>query len=177
MFLSRGKARGWRLAIPMAIRYLTRCSKMPVEKSAGVIVFYRAGEQVEYLLLKHTRADFWSFPKGLIEVGEKLEETARREAEEEAGLGNIFLLSGFKETIRFFMKAKFDYQLERGLKIGETVIKFVTYFLAEAKNKKIKLSFEHEDFAWLPFEQAWRKLKGNNREVLKKADEFLAKSL
>lgn len=146
---------------------------MPVEKSAGAIVCYRGGEQIEYLLLKHTGTDFWSFPKGLIEPGERLEETARREAEEEAGIRNIFLLEGFKETIRFFMKVKFDYQLERGLKMGETVMKFVTYFLAEVKNKKVKLSFEHEDFVWLSFDQAKQKLKGSNREVLKKANEFL----
>ena len=125
------------------------------------------------MLLKHTGTDFWSFPKGLIEPGERLEETARREAEEEAGIRNIFLLEGFKETIRFFMKVKFDYQLERGLKMGETVMKFVTYFLAEVKNKKVKLSFEHEDFVWLSFDQAKQKLKGSNREVLKKANEFL----
>ncbi|MBI4709271.1 MAG: NUDIX domain-containing protein [Candidatus Portnoybacteria bacterium] len=153
---------------------------MPTEKSAGAVVFYKEKDgQIKYLLLKH-RAGHWNFPKGLIEKGEKLEETALREISEEAGLSDLTLIPGFKETIRFFFKVKYDYQIkERGLKMGETVLKFVTFFLAESKNKEVKISFEHEDFEWLSFNEAMEKLKGykNGQEVLRKAREFLERKV
>jgi len=148
-----------------------------IEKSAGAVVFWRSpAGKIEYLLLEH-RAGHWGFPKGLIEKGEKLEATALRECREEAGLENLYLIPGFKETIRYFFKVKYDYQIkERGFKMGENVMKFVTYFLVESKNKNVKLSFEHLNFSWLGFESAIKNLKRHNQsnqEVLKKANEFL----
>ncbi len=148
---------------------------MPVEKSAGAVVFYRepAGK-IEYLLLKH-RAGHWAFPKGLIEKGEKPEEAARREIGEEAGIEDVEFIDGFKETEKYFFKVKYDYQIkERGWKRGEGVLKFVTYFLAQAKAKKVELSHEHEDFTWLGFNEATEKVtyKGA-KEILQKANDFL----
>jgi 8-oxo-dGTP pyrophosphatase MutT (NUDIX family) len=150
---------------------------MPIEKSAGAVVFYRSPEgKIEYLLLEH-RAGHWGFPKGLIEKGEKLEQTVLRECKEETGLEDLSLIGGFKETIRYFFKVKFDYQVkERGFKMGQNVMKFATYFLVESKNRKVKLSFEHLNFAWLEFGAALENLKKHNQsnqEVLKKANEFL----
>lgn len=60
--------------------------------------------------------------------------------------------------------------------MGQNIMKFVTYFLVESKNQKVKLSFEHINFTWLNFEAAMENLKKHNRtnqEILKKADEFL----
>jgi len=152
---------------------------VPVEKSAGAVVVYRgAGGKIEYLLLEH-RAGHWKFPKGLIEKGEKLEETAMRECQEETGLKNLVFIDGFKETERYFFKVKYDYQVkERGYKMGETFLKFATYFLAESKSKKVKLSFEHENYGWFDYESAMEKLKKSksSQEILKKADDFLNKN-
>ena len=152
---------------------------MPFEKSTGAIIFYREKDGIiKYLLLKH-RAGHWNFPKGLIEKGEKLQEAALREVKEETGLKDVEFINGFKETIRFFFRVKYDYQVkERGLKIGQTVMKFVTYFLMESKDKNVKLSFEHEDFGWLEFNEAMEKFKKykNSQEILKKANEFLQKN-
>jgi bis(5'-nucleosidyl)-tetraphosphatase len=150
---------------------------MPVEKSAGAVVFYRAPQgKIEYLILEH-RAGHWGFPKGLIEKGEKLEETALRECREETGLDKLSLISGFKETIRYFFKVKFDYQVkERGFKMGQNVMKFVTYFLVESKSKKVKLSFEHLNYVWLELDAALENIKKHNQSnqvVLKKANDFL----
>lgn len=152
---------------------------MPVEKSAGAVVFYRGdGGEIEYLLLEH-RAGHWGFPKGLIEKGEQLKAAALRECREETGLQNLKLISGFKETIRYFFKVKYDYQVkERGYIMGQTMLKFVTYFLAEAADKKITLSFEHENFGWFNYDEAADKLEKMQgmAGVLKKTDEFLNKS-
>ncbi|PJE60005.1 MAG: diadenosine tetraphosphate hydrolase [Candidatus Portnoybacteria bacterium CG10_big_fil_rev_8_21_14_0_10_44_7] len=147
---------------------------MPVEKSAGAVVFYRAGQQqIEYLLIKSSRAGHWGLPKGLIEANEKLEETALREVKEETGLKYLTLIDGFKETIRWYFKVKYGYQLKRGLKIGEGVLKFATFFLLESKDKKVKLSFEHSDFVWLPYVPARKKVLGSGKKILEKAEAFL----
>jgi len=148
---------------------------MPVEKSAGIIVFYIESDgKIKYLLLKH-KPNSWDFPKGLIEQGEKPEEAALRECGEETGIKVVKLIPGFKETIKFFFKVKYKYQLERGLKMGETVLKFVTYFLARAENKEVKVSFEHEDYEWLDFDQVMKVLskRKENKRMLIKANDFV----
>ncbi|MDI6883072.1 MAG: NUDIX domain-containing protein [Patescibacteria group bacterium] len=147
---------------------------MPLEKSAGAVVFHRrpAGE-IEYLLLGQ-RAGHWGFPKGLIEAGETSEETAKREVKEEAGIENFSLIPGFKQIQKYFFKVKYDYQLERGWKKGEGVFKIVIYFLCQAKTKEVKLSFEHEDYAWLNFKEALDRLTFRGaKEILKKANDYL----
>jgi 8-oxo-dGTP pyrophosphatase MutT (NUDIX family) len=153
---------------------------MPVEKSAGAIIFHRdPGGKIEYLVLKNGLTKYWGLPKGWIEKGEDLKTTAMREIKEESGLKNLQILDGFKETIRYFLRAKYDYQIKSGAKKGQAIMKFVTYFLAESKDKNVKLSFEHEAFEWLEFDEAYERLIKNshkqNAEVLKKAHLFLTK--
>ncbi len=151
---------------------------MPFEKSAGAVVFHRQpNEKIEYLLLEH-RAGHWAFPKGLIERNESPEETAKREIEEETGITKISLIPGFKETQKYFFKVKYDYQLERGWKKGESVFKIVTFFLVEAKNQKVKISEEHIGYKWLLYKEALEQLTFKNaKEILRKANEFLMKRI
>jgi len=144
---------------------------MPVEKSAGAVVFRRENSKIFYLLLHYPGAshraekDYWDFPKGHIERGEKIEETVKREVFEETGLKDIEILPGFKETINYFFKFE-----------GKNILKFVTFFLAQTKEKDVKISFEHIGYEWLPYEEAIKRLTfQNSREVLKKAHEFLNK--
>ena len=54
--------------------------------SAGGIVFRRAEEGIEIILVGRTAERLWAFPKGTPDVGETLEETALREVREETGL-------------------------------------------------------------------------------------------
>ncbi len=151
---------------------------MPVEKSAGVIIFYFEEDgETKFLLLKH-KPNSWDFPKGLIEKGESPEIAALRECREETGIEVEKLMPGFKETIRFFFKVKYKYQIARGLKIGETVLKFVTYFLAQSKTKDVMVSFEHEDYEWLPFDRVVEILnrRKENKKMIIKANEFILKN-
>ena len=63
------------------------------ERSAGVLVYRRQGDGVEFLLA-HPGGPFWarkddgawSIPKGLVDAGEELRAAAVREFEEETGL-------------------------------------------------------------------------------------------
>ena len=141
---------------------------MPIEKSAGAIIFRRENNKIYYLLLHYpssTKApkEYWDFPKGHIEKGEKLEETAKREVKEEASLKDIEFVPGFKESIKYFYKWK-----------GKNIFKTVTFFIAQSKTKDAKLSYEHIDYKWLSFKEALKQITFDNaKEILKKANQFL----
>ena len=143
---------------------------MPVEKSAGVVIFRKEGGKIFYLLLHYQSGakrphPYWDFPKGHIEKGEKPGDTAVREVREETGLKDIKLVEDFKETIRYF----FRYE-------KNNILKFVTFFIAGTKTKKVKISFEHIGYKWLPYKEALEQLKIKNaKEILKKANGFLEK--
>jgi bis(5'-nucleosidyl)-tetraphosphatase len=144
---------------------------MPIEKSAGAVIFYKNKDSTLFLLLHYAgishRAskDYWDLPKGHLEKGETLEDTVRREVKEETGLEDIKIASGFKETIKYFFKWE-----------GKNIMKFVTFFLAEAKTQEVKISGEHIGFEWLPFEEAIERLGFKNaKDIVKKANNFLLK--
>ena len=61
-------------------------SAHPVEAAGGVVTRRQADGTPEYLVVHRPRYDDWSLPKGKVEAGESLEETARRELEEETGV-------------------------------------------------------------------------------------------
>lgn len=75
-----------------------------VETSAGAIIFRKNKGKVEFLLLQSKLGK--GFPKGHVEPGESLKDTAKREVFEETGLGiNKFDLD-FKTT--YFSKREYD---------------------------------------------------------------------
>lgn len=143
--------------------------KMRVERSAGAVVFYRGVRGLEYLLLKHVpdspRPEYWNFPKGHIEKRETSEEAARREVLEESGIRALRIIPGFKQTERYIYTLR-----------GERILKFVVWFLAQSRTKKVKVSYEHTDARWLPYEEAYRRiLYRGTKNLLKKAHQFLKK--
>ncbi|PIW92468.1 MAG: diadenosine tetraphosphate hydrolase [Candidatus Nealsonbacteria bacterium CG_4_10_14_0_2_um_filter_35_20] len=137
---------------------------MPIEKSAGAIIFRKENNNFFYLLLHYPSSakapkEYWDFPKGHIEKGEDEIKTVKREVEEETGLKDIKIIEGFREWIKYFFKFE-----------GKTVLKFVTFYLAETKTKDVKISGEHVGYKWLPYEDAIEQLTFKNaKEVLKKA--------
>lgn len=143
---------------------------MPIEKSAGAIIFRKEGNETYYLLLhcpsgpKAPRDD-WDFCKGHIEEGEKPEDTVKREVKEETGLIDIKFIRGFKETIKYFFRWE-----------GKNILKFVTFYLVETKTKEIEISGEHIGYGWLTCEEALKQLTFKNaRQILQKANNFLSK--
>jgi len=156
---------------------------MKYEKSAGIIIYFTEDKfsvsqnpktkqqgfsdldkEPKFLLLKYT--NYWGFAKGIIEGNESEQETAIRELEEETGIKNVKIIPGFKYEQEWF------YRLN-----NENVKKKATFFLAKITKEeaeKVKISFEHEEFAWLTFSEAIEKMKiKNNKEMLKKAYEFI----
>jgi len=141
---------------------------MPVERSAGAIIFRKEEGKTYYLLLNYpsgtkAKKEYWDFPKGHIEKGENETDAAKREAAEETGLADLKFVEGFKEMNKYFFKLE-----------GETVFKTVAYYLTETKKKEIKLSLEHIGFEWLQFPETLDQLSfKNTKDILTKANEFL----
>ena len=69
--------------------------KRPLMQCGATVVAFDASERV--LMLRRTDNKRWCFPGGSIELGENVEEAARREALEEAGIhiGVLHLLNVF----------------------------------------------------------------------------------
>ncbi len=131
---------------------------MATEISAGAVVFYR-GDPIEYLLLFST---YWGFPKGHIEAGESERTAALREVREETGL-RVTLLDSFRQVDAYTFSRR-----------GTIVQKRSVYFLGQARDRKSRLSREHSDMAWLPFDDALERLKyEGGRAILRAANRFL----
>lgn len=144
---------------------------MPFEKSAGAIIFRKEKGKVFFLLLRYpalshrAKKDYWDFPKGHIEKGEKELETVKREVEEETGIKDLRFIEGFKESIKYFFKHE-----------GKNIFKVVVFYLAETKTKDVKISFEHLGYKWASCEETLKMLSFQNaKEILKKARDFLSR--
>ena len=135
--------------------------------SAGVIVYFKRKDKVEFLLLKHDNSGHWDFPKGKIEKGETKIQAAQRELFEEAG-AKAKIHDKFEKSFEYFFK---DYD-------GELAKKTVYFFVGKAVYKHVTISKEHVDFAWLEYDDAYDRLTYDNAKlVLEEANKFLAKIL
>lgn len=131
------------------------------EISAGGVV-YRMHEGRLQVQLIQDRYGKITLPKGKMEQGETIPETALREISEETGITGRIV--GPLETITY------QYQLPHlGL-----VHKEVHYFLVEATGGKLQPQVEEiRGVEWLEPQEAWRKQKkngyANNDSVVSKA--------
>ena len=144
---------------------------MPKEKSAGAVIFRMENSKPYYLLLRY-HSGHWEFAKGHIEEGESNEETVRREIEEETGIKEVKIINGFKEYIKYFFRASYGLEGEEKKK-APWIFKLVVFYLAQTREIEVKISKEHKDFIWLPFEGALKKLTYKNaKNILTKANNF-----
>ncbi len=130
-----------------------------METSAGVVLYCPARRS---FLLLHYAAGHWSFPKGHLEKDESERDAALRELREETGIsaGSIRIAGGFREEISYSFS-----------KDGAPHRKKVVFLLATIPAElPVKVSFEHQGFAWLPAGEAQARLTfENDRGVLAKA--------
>lgn len=132
---------------------------MPFEKSAGAVVI-RENDEPMYLLL-HYKGGHWDFVKGNIEEGEAEKETVLRELEEETGIREARFIEGFRETINYV------YRRNR-----QVFYKEVVFYLLATNQEEVTISFEHQGYDWLPYDDALKRLTFKNaRQVLEKARE------
>jgi len=133
------------------------------ERAAGAVV-YAVREDPLYLVL-HNRFG-WDFPHGLIGERETEVAAALREIYEETKL-KVELVPGFEErvVIRF----------SRG---GRTIYKEIIMYLAKTPSYSVKLSREHDGYAWVGYAEALRMLSRDEmRRVLIKANNFVKASI
>ncbi len=130
------------------------------EKSCGAVIYRHICGSIRYLLIKNRRSSNWSFPKGHIEDGETLEETAKREVLEETGI-RLNIHPGFISKSQYTIQNKIQ--------------KTVHIFVGTTKDEQTKIQPEEiEDYIWLPFEGAYNCLKfDNDKAILKDANQFL----
>lgn len=134
------------------------------EKSYGVVIFRRENEDMFYLLL-HYPSGHWDFPKGKMEMDENPKQTATREVLEETGISDLKFIDGFEEDIEY----NFQYN-------GILVHKQVTFFLAETDTRNITLSHEHQNFIWLNYVDAMKKITFDNaKSIITKAKNYYPK--
>ncbi|MAH46274.1 hypothetical protein CMI37_10615 [Candidatus Pacearchaeota archaeon] len=141
-------------------------------KAAGFVVCFYDGAydenhnfkgKLKFLLIKGGFG--WEFPKGHIEKGESRLETAKRETEEETGLVIEKIHPTFKFLSKYFVTI--DYKTRE--KLACPIPKTVAYFMGVAPSKDVKLSFEHSEYGWFSYKEAFEKLSKNKKEVLNAA--------
>jgi 8-oxo-dGTP pyrophosphatase MutT (NUDIX family) len=80
---------GRELGVERCLRY--RQHVRTIEQAGAIIAGLRNGEPATLLVTGKRNPAHWIFPKGHVERGESLDETALREAEEEAGVRGTLL--------------------------------------------------------------------------------------
>lgn len=142
-------------------------------KGVFLVVYARekAGKkesEAKYLLLHrilHWKG--WEFPKGGIEKGESALRAAGREFKEETGLKP-------SKIINMHIKGKFNYPHELKDRRG---IKGMAWSLFAIKTKKAKVridKLEHDNYRWLSFKDAYKKLKfGDKKRCLMIVGKYL----
>jgi 8-oxo-dGTP pyrophosphatase MutT (NUDIX family) len=111
----------------------------------------------------------YALPKGLVDPGEKPEQTAVREVREETGIAAIPITK----------LADIKYVYVRTWSDRERVFKIVSFYLLRYESGKIddiapEMRIEVKRAFWLPLEEAAKKLSyGNERKVIRLTEEYL----
>jgi len=143
--------------------------KLPVKRkiSSGGIVFRKSGDSCDVLIASRTTQTgkkVWCLPKGLIEQGEKPEDTALREVEEETGVkGEIVEKLG---DIKYWYMSRDE---------GVRYFKIVSFYLMEYRSGDSRpFDRELDEVVWTPIEKALGLLSyDSEREMMEKAQRIL----
>ncbi len=135
---------------------------MRYEKSCGAVIFRRAEDGWNVLLIRHTKGRHISFPKGHVETGETESQTAEREILEETGL-----------------KVRVDrrYRAENRYNIRPDTQKLVVIFAAVTTQAEITPQPEEiAEAFWLPVGEAAERLTyERDRKIMRDAFEHIQK--
>ena len=91
---------------------------------------------------KRHNQGLWEYVYGRKDEGEEIEDTVRREAREEAGIGNLRIVS----VVRLW-------NFYRGERAPDREIIGLT-FLCETEQTDVTLSDEHTEYRWVDFDEA-----------------------
>ncbi len=135
-------------------------TSLKTQVSAGGVIFRRNKELIEIAMVSTKNGSVWCLPKGLIDRGEKPEETAVREVKEETGLNGKIIEKLGEITYWYYLK-------EENVRCKKTVHFFLMEFMGGDISEH---DWEVDLVLWLPLDEAIKKAtyKGE-REILKKA--------
>ena len=125
--------------------------KIPVCKAGGGLVYNKKGE-----VLFIFRNGKWDLPKGGIEKGEEIEDTAMREVEEETGVGKLSINRKLQKTYHVF---------KRG---GKYKLKVTHWFEMQSDFEGMPFPQENEGIekaVWLNPEQIKEALKNSFENI------------
>jgi nucleoside triphosphatase len=112
------------------------------EPTVGAVVFNDAGK---LLLVKSKRAKgLYVIPGGHVELGEKIEDTLRREVREETGLE---IADPELTSIQEYIYGESYYRKRHFIFID---------FTCRALSEEVRLNREHEEHRWVSYEEAYR---------------------
>jgi ADP-ribose pyrophosphatase YjhB (NUDIX family) len=148
-------------------RRRTRSGRIEEVSSGGLVVDVRDDGTFGVLIGKHDRRGrlIWSLPKGHVELGETLEQTAVREIEEETGVSSE-VRHRLGEVDYWFML--------HGEKIHKTVHHFLLRFLDGELSDRDR---EVVEVAWVPLDDIPQRLAHpDERRLVAQVPDLLAKS-
>jgi 8-oxo-dGTP diphosphatase len=134
--------------------------------SAGGVVYRRAGDHSEVVIVSIVPDMRWQLPKGVIDPGETREQAALREVREEAGVDAEIV--DFLDTTEYWFTAEYDGERRR-------YHKFVHFFLMEFTGGDVR-DHDHEvdEARWVPIDEAVRMLMfESERDVVRKAEAMI----
>lgn len=132
-----------------------------MEVSAGGVVLRK-----DRMVLLARRNEDWQFPKGQVEKGERIEETAVREVREETGIE--------ARIVKPLGRINYWYYRE-----GRRTYKTVHFFLMEAvKENMERRDSEMDEVRWFNLEDAIKKISyRNERDILERANREIERDI
>ena len=132
------------------------------QHSAGGVAYRNAGNALELAIIRTTEEGRWQLPKGIVDLGETVEQAALREVREEAGI-TCEVLEPI-DTIEYWFVGSYDGPKKR-------YHKKVSFFLMKYLSGDVA-DHDHEvtEARWVSFEDAIEMLAfKNEKDVVEKA--------
>ena len=133
--------------------------------SGGIVTVRLVNDKYKFLLLRSY--SYWDFPKGEIDEGESVLDTAIRETEEETTI----------------TKNNLDFKwgnVNKNSDVYKKGSKYAIYYIAETKVETIELPIseklgkpEHDEWRWADFEEAQYLLNDRVNKILTWANEII----
>jgi bis(5'-nucleosidyl)-tetraphosphatase len=132
--------------------------------SSGYLLF-RLGRPIQFLLMKH--AARWDLPKGHMDPGETLLQTAIRELEEETGIPEQEIWT----DPDFIYEQEYTVQVNKGAKL-----KKLSIYLGWLRTDRSLVLTEHEGYRWFDWSPPHTIQLQTIDPLLTKVSEHLSKS-
>ena len=136
--------------------------KKTIVSSGGVIVWHD-GNQYKLCLVKRRNKKTWVLPRGRVEPGESLEQTAVREVKEETG--------AIGEVVRKLGVVRYSFVSSDGTLMNRIVHFYLMRFV---KQSRFVPNPETEAYRWVTFEEALNLLTyESEKDIVRKAQLIL----